>query len=107
MRAVHGDDIFGAGLREEVPKLVALLKKRWGTQEHLIGLRDQQELHIPNRKQRWRRDSLVFAADVRRAKEVIEELGLVGKLSCARLVRLEVCHLVSSQLVSNLGDCKQ
>ena len=47
MRAVHGDDIFGAGLREEVLKLVALLKKRWRTWEQLIGLRDQQELHIP------------------------------------------------------------
>ena len=37
------------------------------------GLGDLKEHHILNRTLRWCRDGLVFAADVRHAKEVIEE----------------------------------
>ena len=44
--AVHGDDIFAAGPRED----------------------DRKELHILNRTQPWCRDGLVFAADGRHAK---------------------------------------
>ena len=38
-----------------------------------LGLGDLKEHHILNRTPRWCRDGLVFAADVRHAKEVIEE----------------------------------
>ena len=38
-----------------------------------LGLGDLKEHHILNRTLRWCRDGLVFAADVRHAKEVIEE----------------------------------
>ena len=73
--AVHGDDIFVAGPREG-----ALLKIRWRTRDQLTGPGpgpgDQKELHIRNRTPRCCRDGLVFAADVRHANEVIEELGL-------------------------------
>ena len=75
--AVHGDDIFGAGPREEALELEALLKERWETRDQLIGLEsgDEKELHVLNRTQRWFRDGLVCAADVRHAKEVVGELG--------------------------------
>ena len=38
-----------------------------------LGLGDLKEIHILSRTLRWCKDGLVFAADVRHAKEVIEE----------------------------------
>ena len=76
--AVHGDDIFVAGPREEVTKMAAILKKRWETRDQLIGAGsgDLMELHILNRTLRWCKDGLAFAADPRHAREVVDELGL-------------------------------
>ena len=76
--AVHGDDILVAGPREEVTKMGAMLKKRWETRDQLIGARssDLKELHILNRTLRWCQDELVFAADPRHAREVVDELGV-------------------------------
>ena len=76
--AVHGDDIFIAGPREEVVRIGAMLKKRWETRDQLIGAGsdDRKELHILNRTLRWCKDGLVFAADPRHAREVIDELVL-------------------------------
>ena len=37
--AVHGDDDFVAGPREEVVRMGALLKKRWGTRVQFVGAR--------------------------------------------------------------------
>ena len=75
--AVHGDDIFVAGPREEVLKRGAILQERWETRDQLIGAKsgDRKELHILNRTLRWCKDGLVFAADPRHAREVIDELG--------------------------------
>ena len=58
--------------------MAAILKKRWETRDQLIGARsgDLKELHILNRTLRWCRDELVFAADPRHAREVVDELGL-------------------------------
>ena len=49
--AVHGDDNFVAGLREEVLEIGALLKDRLEIRDQLIGLGsgDQGEFHILNR----------------------------------------------------------
>ena len=37
---------------------------------------DQKELHILNRTLRWCKDGLVFAANLRHGREVVDELGL-------------------------------
>ena len=44
----------------------------------MIGARpdDQKELHILNRTLRWCKDGLAFAADLTRAREVVDEMGL-------------------------------
>ena len=77
-RAEHGDDIIIAVPRGKVLKIRASLEKRWATRAQLIGAGsdDKKELHVLNRTLRWCRDGLAFAADVRHAKEVKEELGL-------------------------------
>ena len=75
---VHGDDIFVAGPRQEVAKIGATLKKRWETRDQMIGAGpdDRKELRIFNGTLRWCKDGLVFAANLRHAREVIDELGL-------------------------------
>ena len=75
---VHGDDIFVAGRRQDTAKMGATLKKRWETRDQIIGAKhhDQKELHILNRTLRWCKDGLVFAANVRHGREVVDELGL-------------------------------
>ena len=72
---VHGDDIFVAGPRQDVG---AKLKKRWETRDQMIGSKpvDQKELRILNRTLRWCKDGLVFAANMRHGREVLDELGL-------------------------------
>ena len=74
--AVHGDDTLVAGDREEVTQMGEMLKKRWETRDQLIGARsgNLKELHILTL--RWCKDGLVFAADPRHAREVVNELGL-------------------------------
>ena len=37
---------------------------------------DQKELRILNRTLRWCKDGLLFAANLRHGKEVVDELGL-------------------------------
>ena len=75
---VHGDDIFVAGRRQEIAKMGATLKKRWETRDQMIGPKpdDQKELRILNRTVRWCKDGLVFAANLRHGREVVDELGL-------------------------------
>ena len=70
--------MFFAGSRGEVLKLEAFLKKRWELAICRLGpgLGDQRELPTL----RWCRDGLVLSADVRHAREVIEELGLAKSL---------------------------
>ena len=53
-------------------------QKRWETRDQMIGPRpdDQKELHILNRTLRWCKDGLVFAANLRRGGEDVDELGL-------------------------------
>ena len=43
---VHGDDIFVAGLRQDISKMGATLKERWETRDQMIGskLGDQKEV---------------------------------------------------------------
>ena len=64
---MHDHNIFIAGPREEVLKIRAPLKERWDTRE---------ELRVLNRTLCCWRDGLAFAADVRHAKEVVDELAL-------------------------------
>ena len=73
--AVHGDDIFVAGLRQDVG---AKLKKKCETRDQMIGSKpvDQKGLRILNRTLRWCKDGLVFAANMRHGREVLDELGL-------------------------------
>ena len=68
--AVHGDDIFIAGQREEVLQIGALFEKRWRTRDQLTGAGsgDQEELHNLNRTLRWCRDGLAFVSDVRHVR---------------------------------------
>ena len=75
---VHGDDIFVAGPRQDIAKMGATLKKRWETRDQMIGSKpgDQKELRILNRTLRWCKDGLVFAANLRHGREVVDELGL-------------------------------
>ena len=75
---VHGDDIFVAGPHQDIAKMEATLKKRWGTRDYMIGpkLDDQKELCILNRTLRWCKDGLVFAANLRHGREVVDEMGL-------------------------------
>ena len=75
---VHGDDIFVAGLRQDFANMGATLKKRWDTRDQMIGPKpdDQKELRILNRTLRWCKDGLVFAANLRHGREVVDELGL-------------------------------
>ena len=75
---VHGDDIFVAGPRQDTAKMGATLKKRWETRDQMIGPKpdDQRELRILNRTLRWCKDGLVFAANLRHGREVVDELGL-------------------------------
>ena len=56
----------------------ATLKKRWETRDQMIGPNpvEQKELRILNRTLRWCKDGLVFAANLRHGREVIDELGL-------------------------------
>ena len=75
---VHGDDIFVAGLRQDVAKMGATLKKRWETRDQMIGPKpdDQKELRIVNRTLRWCKGGLVFAANLRHGREVVDEVEL-------------------------------
>ena len=75
---MHGDDIFVAGPRQDTSKMEATHKKRWETRDQMIGPKpdDQKELHILNRTLRWCKDGLVFAANLRHCREVVDELGL-------------------------------
>ena len=75
---VHGDDIFVAGPRQDLAKMGATLKKRWETRDQMIGPKpdDQKELRILNRTLRWCKDGLVFAANLRHGREVVDEMGL-------------------------------
>ena len=75
---VHGDDIFVAGPRQDTSKMGATLKKIWETRDQMIGSEpgDQKELPILNRTMRWCKDGLVFAANLRHSREVVNELGL-------------------------------
>ena len=75
---VHGDDIFVAGPRQDIAKTGATLKKRWETRDQMIGPKpdDQEELRILNRTLRWCKDVLVFAANLRHGREVVDALGL-------------------------------
>ena len=54
------------------------LKKRWETRDQMIGPKpdDQKELRILNRALRWCKDGLVFAANLRHGREVVDEMGL-------------------------------
>ena len=56
----------------------ATLTKRWETRDQMIGSKsgDQKELRILNRTLRWCKDGLVFAANLRHDREVVDELGL-------------------------------
>ena len=75
---VHGDDNFyrwsASGYREDG----ATLKKRWETRDQMIGPRpdDLKELRILNRTLRWCKDGLVFAANLRHGRKVVDKLGL-------------------------------
>ena len=44
----------------------------------MIGLKsdDQKKLRIPNGTLRWCKDGLVFAANLRHGREVVDEMGL-------------------------------
>ena len=76
--AVHGDDIFVAGPRQDFFENGATLKKRWETRDEMIGSKsgDQKELRILNRMLRWCKDGLVFAANLRHGQEVVVEPGI-------------------------------
>ena len=56
----------------------ATLKKRWETRDQMIGPKPdvQKELRILNRTLQWCKDGLVFAANLRHGREVVDELGL-------------------------------
>ena len=56
----------------------APLKKRRETRDPMIGSKpgDQKELRILNRTLRWCKDGLVFAANLRHGREVVDELEL-------------------------------
>ena len=76
---VHSDDIFVAGPRQvKKNKMGTTLKKIWETRDQVIGPKpgDQKELRILNRTLRWCKDGLVFAANLRHGRVVVEELGL-------------------------------
>ena len=75
---VHGDDIFVAGPRQDIANMWATLKKRWETRDQMIGskLDDQKALRILYRTLRWCTDGLVFAANLRDGREVVDELEL-------------------------------
>ena len=74
----HGDDIFVAGPRQDISKMGATLKKRWEIRDQMIRSKpgDQKQLHMLNRTLRWCKDGLVFAANLRDGKEVVDELEL-------------------------------
>ena len=65
------------------------------------GLGDLKEHHILNRTLRWCRDGLVFAADVRHAKEVIEEFESTGSKPLSSPVAAD------SSLLPPSVTCKQ
>ena len=68
---------FVAGPRQGTAKMGATLKKRWETRDQMIGPKphDQKELPIRNRTLRWCKNGLVFAANLRHGREVVDELG--------------------------------
>ena len=72
---MHGGDIFVTGPRQDFAKMVATLKNRWNI---VISSKpdDQKELGILNRTLRWCKDGLVFAANLRHGREVVDELRL-------------------------------
>ena len=53
-------------------------KKRWETRDQMIGSKpdDQKELRILNRTLRCCKDGLVFAANLRHGRKVVDEMGL-------------------------------
>ena len=75
---VYGDDIFLAGPRQDIAKMGSTLKKRWEPRDQMIGPKpdDQKELRILNRTLRWCKDGIVFAANLRHGREVVDEMGL-------------------------------
>ena len=54
------------------------LEKRWETRDQMLEPKpdDQKELRIVNRTLRWCKGGLVFAANLRHCREVVDELGL-------------------------------
>ena len=62
-----------------IQRMGATLKKRWETRDQMIGPKpdDQEKLRILNRTLRWCKDGLVFAANLRHGREVVDELGLI------------------------------
>ena len=58
--AVHGDDVFVAGRRQDVVRIGATLKKRWETRDPIVGAEPggRKELHILNRTLRWGEDGI-------------------------------------------------
>ena len=53
-------------------------QKIWETRDQMIGYKpgDQKELPILNRTLRWCKNGLVFAANLKHDREVVDELGL-------------------------------
>ena len=74
---VHGDDIFVTGPRQEKAKMEGNTQKETEG-DQMIGPKpgDQKELRILNRTLRWCKDGLVFAANLRHGREVVDEMGL-------------------------------
>ena len=72
---VRGDDILVAGPRQDIAEMGATLKKRWETRDQMIGPKpdDQEQLRILNRTLRWCKDGLVFAANLRHGREVVDD----------------------------------
>ena len=84
--AVHDDDIFIAGHREEVLQIGALFEKRWRTRDQLTGAGsgDQEELHNLNRTLRWCRDGLALVSDVRHVRGDLGSSALSSLLLTVR-----------------------
>ena len=103
---MHGDDLFVAGPRQEVAKTGAMLKKRWETRDQMIGAgpHDQKELHIFNQTLRWCKDGLIFAANPRHAREVIDELGLSKSKPVSSPVVVEGASRCHDDEVKPLGE---
>ena len=103
---VQGADIFVAGLRQDLAEMGTTLKKRWETRDQMIGSRpdDQKELHILNRTLRWCKDGLVFAANLRHAGEVVDELGLSKSKPVSSPVTVDGASRCQDDELKSLGE---